>query len=664
MSDSQLPAALQAAAERIIAACDPFKAWRRISKELLTPAVPFVHHKQLHRTVFAGWDGARGPAPVWIPSEEEAAATNLGQVGDWRAFHRASVAAPEAFWPAMLERLGIVADEPARRMVDVSQGADRAVWLPGMRLNIARSALERDPERVAVICAGEDGRIERHTLGEVRDGAMAVAAALEAAGYAPGDALAIDMPMTYTSVLVYLGIVAFGAAAVSIADSFAPGEIATRLRIASAKGIFTQDVIVRGGKTLPLYERVVAAEAPPAIVVPARASLSMPLREGDRSYADFLAAGAREAGTATYFIADAQDTTNVLFSSGTTGDPKAIPWTHVTPIKAAADGWAHHDIRPGDVVAWPTNLGWMMGPWLIYASLLNDAALALYDGSPLTRGFGEMVQNVGVTMLGVVPSLVKAWRQGDVMAGLDWSAIRCFSSTGEASSPDDMHWLMALAGYKPVMEYCGGTEIGGGYISGTLLQPQAPSTFSTPAIGCDFVILDDDGQPADAGELALIAPMLGSSGRLLNRDHHEVYFAGMPPGPCGEVLRRHGDHMEHLGGGYVRAHGRVDDTMNLGGIKTSSAEIERVCNRVAGVHETAAIAVPPIGGGPSELVIYAVADGEPEALRERFNAAIKRELNPLFKVTAVARVDALPRTASGKVMRRVLRRRYAEERGG
>jgi acetyl-CoA synthetase len=356
----------------------------------------------------------------------------------------------------------------------------------------------------------------------------------------------------------------------------------------------------------------------------------------------------------------------VLFSSGTTGDPKAIPWTQVTPIKAAADGWAHHDIRLADVVCWPTNLGWMMGPWLIYASLLNDATMAIYQGSPLARDFGEFVSAARVTMLGVVPSLVKAWKGSGCMDDLDWSAIRCFSSTGEASTPHEMHWLMARAGYKPVIEYCGGTEIGGGYITGTVLQPQAASAFSTPALGCDFVVIDEHGTRADNGELALIAPILGSSNRLLNRDHHEVYFAGMPLGPNGEVLRRHGDQVERVGGGYYRALGRVDDTMNLGGIKTSSAEIERVCNRAPGVVETAAIAVPPSGGGPSLLILFAVpsvgATLDAATLKRELQQSIARELNPLFKIHDVVITDALPRTASNKVMRRVLRARY-DDRG-
>jgi acetyl-CoA synthetase len=148
---------------------------------------------------------------------------------------------------------------------------------------------------------------------------------------------------------------------------------------------------------------------------------------------------------------------------------------------------------------------------------------------------------------------------------------------------------------------------------------------------------------------------------LLNQDHHEVYFAETPRGPHGEALRRHGDQMEALPGGYWRALGRADDTMNLGGIKISAAEIERVLQSVPQVTEAAAIAVSP-GGGPSRLVIYAVCSagrtlGQAELMAAMQNA-IKRDLNPLFKIHDLVPVEALPRTPTNKVMRRALREQY------
>jgi acetyl-CoA synthetase len=325
------------------------------------------------------------------------------------------------------------------------------------------------------------------------------------------------------------------------------------------------------------------------------------------------------------------------------------------------DAHFHQDIHPDDVLAWPTNLGWMMGPWLIYGALINGAAMALYDDVPGGEGFGEFVAGAGVTMLGVVPSLVSAWRATGAVEGYDWSPVRVFSSTGEASNQDDMAYLMSLAGGAPVIEYCGGTEIGGGYITGTVLEEAVPGTFTTPALGLDLVILDGEAAEAESGEVFLVPPSIGLSTTLLHRDHDEVYHAGVPEYE-GRPLRRHGDHIERLGPGRYRALGRVDDTMNLGGIKVSSAEIERVVSATPGCRETAAIAVSPPEGGPSLLVIYAVPVAgvvpDVDAWRVEMQAAIRSRLNPLFRLYEVVAVDALPRTASNKVMRRSLRSGY------
>jgi acetyl-CoA synthetase len=465
--------------------------------------------------------------------------------------------------------------------------------------------------------------------------------------------------MTADAVAIYLGVVAAGMVVVSIADSMAAEEVATRLRIADARGLFTVHAIDRGGKRLPLYERLLPANPPRAIVLGAGGA---PLRPGDQTWEQFLAAA--PPGPLTFVEGDPDTVTNILFSSGTTGEPKAIPWTQLTPQKAAIDGMFHLDVQAHDVVAWPTNLGWMMGPWLIYASLLNRATMALFTDAPHLRAFGEFVAAARVTVLGLVPSIVKSWRTDDRMLGLDWSAIKCFGSTGEASNATDYLYLMMLAGYRPVIEYCGGTEIGGGYVTGTLVQPASPATFTTPALGSSFVLYDEHGQPTDNGEAFLIPPVLGYSQRLLNRDHHEVYFAGAPAGANGAPLRRHGDQVERVGPAAFRALGRTDDTMNLGGIKVSSAELERVLDTVPGVRRTAAIAVSPPGGGPSELVVYAVTAGpEPkDVLLPRLQAAIKARLNPLFRISDLVLADALPVTASNKIMRRELRKAYVGAR--
>jgi acetyl-CoA synthetase len=639
----------------------PPNLWRELCDSKLQPAQPFGVHQIAFEATYADWDiETQGPPPTWVPNHTDIASTNLAQFlgdDDFVALHQRSVNEPEWYWAEVFKRLGIQTSIPPERILDQSKGTENPRWFPGMHLNIALSCFQgRDPNRAALIWAGSDGFIHEMTIAELESASHRLAWALRAEGFKAGDAIAVDMPMTHQSVVIYLGCLLAGCVVVSIADSFAPNEIATRLAIAKAKGIFTQDVILRGDKKLPLYERVMEAKAPKAIVLPADVNLSLELREGDVSWTAFLKGARPEPFPAV--ISKAEGLTNILFSSGTTGTPKAIGWNHLTPIKAAADAWAHHDVQSGHVVAWPTNLGWMMGPWLIYAALLNDAAIALYEGIPTGKGFCRFVQDAHVTMLGVVPSLVRAWKASDDTDGLDWSSIRCFSSTGEASNPEEMHWLMSRAGYKPVIEYCGGTEIGGGYLCGSRLQPQVAAAFSTPAMGTDFLLLEEDGTPCKNGELALVPPILGSSQHLLNRDHHQVYYEGMPKSPSGQVLRRHGDQVQALPGGFYRAMGRTDDTMNLGGIKVSSAELERACTLDI-LKECAAIAVSPAGGGPSQLVVFVVPKtgvmvNEPD-LCAQMQRQIRQQLNPLFKVHAVRLIESLPRTASNKVMRRVLR---------
>lgn len=356
----------------------------------------------------------------------------------------------------------------------------------------------------------------------------------------------------------------------------------------------------------------------------------------------------------------------VLFSSGTTGEPKAIPWPQTTPIKAAADGFLYHDLGPGEVVTWPTSLGWMMGAWLVFAGLVNRATVALYDGHPGTEGFCRFVEEAGVTTLGTVPSLVAAWTAHRWPSRFDWGRLKLVSSTGECSNPADMFDLMAQIGYRPVVEYCGGTEVGGGYLASTPLRPIAASCFNTVAHGLDLVILDESNRPADRGEGFLVGPAVGFSTELLNRDHHATYYAGTPAA-VGAPLRRHGDRLERLPGGYYRVLGRVDDTMNLGGIKVAAVEIERVLNRHPLVRESAAVGAAGEGGGPERLVAHVIpADpgADAGALLVALRAWLGAELNPLFRLSEVVVVDDLPRTASNKLIRRLLRSRPGRESDG
>jgi acetyl-CoA synthetase len=182
----------------------------------------------------------------------------------------------------------------------------------------------------------------------------------------------------------------------------------------------------------------------------------------------------------------------------------------------------------------------------------------------------------------------------------------------------------------------------------------------------DFVLYDEEGKPVkenETGELYLIPPSIGLSQTLLNKDHEDAYYRDCPNGPRGEILRRHGDLFLRLANGYYKAQGRSDDTMNLGGIKVSSIELEQIIAEHKLIKENAAVSVQIEGEGREDLIVFAVlrTEIETDSLKKELNAMLARKLNPLFKIANLAIVTELPRTASNKLMRRKLRNIYIQE---
>lgn len=717
------------------------RAWRDFVDRSRREPVPFETHLAAFNRIFAGRRPEDGPPVVWAPDEAVRRRSNLqasmaaAGVEDYADFHAWSVGDRPAFWTHTLAQLGIVFTKPPEAILDLEEGVRSSAsgvgnprsmprggvrdprWLPGAELNIVDSCFTTDPDRPAVVTPGPadpaalndpvhpvhpagpddpadlvdpDGQpLSTTTYGELERLVNRVANGLHERGLAPGQAIALYMPLSLECVVAYLAIIRAGSRVVSIADSFPAAEVRRRMAIAGAECVVTMDRYDRAGKAIPLYETVVEAGASTVIVVPSGAPARL-LRPGDIPWFDLLA----DDDTFESVTGDPYRTTNVLFSSGTTGAPKAVPWNHLTPIKAAMDGYYHQDIHGDDVTAWPTNIGWMMGPWLIYATLVNGACMALFPGAANTPEYPRFIRRAGVTMLGLIPSLVRTWRhggtteggatdggttEGDAADGVDWPSIRVFSSTGEPASRTDYLWLMSRAAYRaPVIEYLGGTEIGGGHLACTVLQPCSPATFTTANLGVDFVILDEAGKEVgegETGELFLVPPALGMSQRLLNGDHDEVYYAGCPAGPEGAVLRRHGDNTQRLHRGCYRAQGRADDGMNLGGIKVSPLELERIVDGHPAVYESAAVAVQPEGEGAERLVVYIVPEGgsgaagrhaasqtDPDTLKSELQSMVSAGLNPLFRIYRVVIVDELPHTASGKLVRRTLRDRMGPGR--
>lgn len=645
----------------------PEQCWQKIVKEILSSKHPFSVHLNLYRTVFPHWE--KLPAPAWFPDKNLIEKTNLAKLmlekgyknsaNDYFAFQCWSAENYAAFWEKMTALLKIQFDMPYTQIVNLAAGVETPRWFVGAKLNIANSCFQAKEKSLALISQTEKGEIYKLTYEELDKQSNRIAKNLTRY-VQPGAQIGIMMPMTAEAIAIFLGIIKAGCIVVAIPDSFAPKEIETRLQMTKIALFFSQDKIIRAGKVLPLYERLTQINSPKTIVLSRKDTLFSKLRPQDLAWTEFL----KEADDGELFPAVSCEPHNqiiILFSSGTSGTPKAIPWDHTTPIKCGSDAHLHHDLRPGDVFCWPTNLGWMMGPWLIFACLLNKATIALFPDAPFGKSFGNFIQEAKVTHLGVVPTIVKQWRNSGCMENLNWKTIRLFTSTGERSTIEDMLYLMSLAHYAPIIEYCGGTEIGGAYITGTLLQAAAPAAFTTKALGLDFVLLDEQGKEAEKGEVALIPPAIGLSTELINQNHHAVYYANFPKSENGKILRRHGDQIEHYSNGYYRLLGRIDDVMKLSGIKISSAELESCLQSHPLIYETAAVAVEP-QDGLTQLIIFAVLQKdtavEAAQLKIELQQLLKKNLNPLFKIEEVIILPYLPRTASNKVLRRVLRNNY------
>ncbi|MCA9134583.1 MAG: AMP-binding protein, partial [Planctomycetales bacterium] len=344
------------------AACDEPLRWKKITTHLLTPAVPFAVHELLYAENYPQLRKRQLPCPAWFPQPNESSATHVAQwladlgLANYEELHAWSVSHQEEFAAKLTAALSIRFHRPAGRCCDTSAGIENVRWFPQATMNIVESCFQADDDALAVIAGDQDNQLEYLTYAQLKALTARVANGLVELGLQPGDRVAISMPMTADAVAAFLGIIAAGCAVVTIADSFSANEMAVRLEITQPKWIFIQDEIIRNGKSLPLLEKLANQETVRAIVLRASSSRAIGLRPGDVEWEDFLSADS----VLRCVPRCPEDETTILFSSGTTGHPKAIPWNQTTPIKSASDAYFHQDIRPADILCWPTNLGWMM----------------------------------------------------------------------------------------------------------------------------------------------------------------------------------------------------------------------------------------------------------------------------------------------------------------
>lgn len=616
---------------------------------------------------------------VWRPSQEHIQRAHLTAfmrrhgIADFAELMKRSTEDAAWFTDAALKYLDIEFYEPYSQVVDLSGGIQLPKWCVGGAMNIVHNCVDKwqlseSREQRAVVWEGEEGTTRTLTYRELYEQVNQAANALRSLGLGKGDAVGLFMPMTPEIVVALLAVAKIGGIILPLFSGYGAGAIVSRMADADAQALFAADGAFRRGK--PVEMKSVADEAAAQIptlkhmIVLKRTGQEVQMKAGrDHWWHELVAAQPKEAATER---TSAEDPLMVIYTSGTTGRPKGALHTHCGfPVKAAQDMAFGTDVHAGDVIYWMTDMGWMMGPWLVFGALLLGATMFLYDGAPdfpAPDRLWSLVERHKVAQLGVSPTLIRSLiPHGDEQhRGRDLSSLKCFASTGEPWNPEPWKWLFHSVGGSrlPIINYSGGTEISGGIVMGNPILPLKPCAFSAPCPGMAADVFDENGNPirGAVGELVVKAPWIGMT-RGFWKDpqrYLDAYWARWPN------VWVHGDFAAVDADGLWYILGRSDDTIKIAGKRLGPAEVESILVRHPAVVESAAIGVPHEVKG-SELVVFVVLKKGVEAsdaLRAELRALVTDEMGKALAPKSVLFVSDLPKTRNAKVMRRMIRAAY------
>ena len=610
----------------------------------------------------------------WTPSEDYREHANVARlmrtlgvatVDDLRA---RSVADVGAFWDEVVRDLRIPFRTPYTEVLDLSAGIEHPEWFVGGGLNVVDACLGRwareTPDTAAVVHESEAGDTQTLTFRELDERVARARAGLRSLGIGAGDAVALYLPMTPEAVVALYAIASLGAMAVPLFSGFAPGAIASRLQDAAAKAVVTADGTVRRGRTsamLPqLREALASCPSVEHVVVVDNLGSDSSLAANETAWSDLLVHDPDPDVEPT----SASDVLLLAYTSGTTGRPKGAVHTHAGFLTKVAMEVAYgFDLAPGRTFCWITDMGWIMGPLSILGTHGVGGTLLLYEGSPDVPDINriwQLAERHRVAMLGVSPTLIRTLRASKTgLPGADLSSIRTVGSTGEPWDPDSYEWLArdVLGGRVPIINFSGGTEVGGSFLCPYPVEEIRSCSLGGPALGMDVDVVDDAAEPlrGAVGELVCRQPWPAMTRGIWNdpdgERYREAYWSTYPG------LWRHGDYalVDEEGSWFIL--GRSDDVMNVAGKRVAPAEIESVLATDGAVSESAVIGVPDATKGEAVWAFYvARADAEDDSVvSERLRALVASEVGKPFAPSRVIRVEELPKTRSAKILRRAVR---------
>jgi acetyl-CoA synthetase len=615
---------------------------------------------------------------IWHPTEELIRSSNVRRfmqrhgIKTYEELITRSTDDIEWFWDAALQDLGISWYQPYHKVLDTTAGIPWARWFLGGKTNIVYNCLDRHlPSRsgkTALIWEGENGAIRKMSYGELDREIGRLANALKDLGLRKGDTMGLYMPMCPEIVTAFYAGLKIGLIVIPIFSGFASAPLTSRLAHAGAKLLITADASLRRGKVLPIKsEADAAADHLPGLrhlVVVKHLGAEIPWNPDRDVWYHELIAGRPETHATEPL--DSEDYALILYTSGTTGQPKGSVHTHGGCLAQMGKELGYHfDLKPDDRFFWLTDIGWMMGPWMIIGVHLFGGTVLIMEGAPdhpKPDRLWEIIERHRVTIFGISPTAVRMlMRAGDAwVARHDLSSLRILGSTGEPWDAESYLWLFRNAGGEqiPIINISGGTEIVGCFLAPLPITPLKACTLRGPGLGMDVDVFDDQGKPVrgQRGHLVCKKPAPSMTrgfwkdpGRYL-----ETYWSRWPG------VWIHGDWAYIDPDGFWFLEGRSDDTIKVAGRRTGPAEIEEALIAHPAVSEAAAIGVPdPVKGEEAVGFVILKPGYTPiESLREELIAQVVRMLGKTLRPKEIRFVTDLPKTRSAKIVRRVIRAKY------
>jgi len=573
----------------------------------------------------------------------------------------------EWFWQSVDEDIGLVWDVPYTKTLDVSKGIAWTKWFVNGKTNIYKSSVEKfakqNPQKIAYHFVSEDGQTSKISYLELDSKVSKLANGLKSLGVKKGDVIAIYLPMIEEAIITILAASKIGAIQTVIFSGYSTESLKIRLQDCKAKILFISDGFYRKGKPVSqkqTSEIVLKDTAVEKIILVSCKGIDN-YKESEKIifYEKLVSSQSVLCNTE---VLDSEDPLFILYTSGTTGKPKGVIHTHGGFSVFAGHQAAYLiDMNQNDTLFWPADIGWITGlVWNVYGLLIMGASAVIYDGAldfPTIDRIWKMLSDYKITIFGISPTAVRLFKKNNVepLKSYSLDKIKNIPTTGEPLDEDSWWWLFEKVGNKkiPIMNLSGGTEIGGAMLSVFPGMKLKPTTVGIPVPGMNLDVFDDNGNSIQKqnGYLVIKSPWPAMSRGLLNDNarYLETYWSRF------ENVWFHGDYVHVDEDNLWYMCGRTDDVMNISGHRMSTAEIEHAVISHKKVSDAASIAIPDELTGEAIVVFFVTDDKSEIGLESEISDYISEKIGKVARPKFVFQLSDLPKTRTGKIMRRLLK---------